>query len=115
VTNDTAFLEQKEGQQRNVILSTTRVGRPLVHEMLFSHLGFRKSTFKQAAPILGATWYPSATPLRPETYCFVASIRGEPVKLLDATDGRVRNRSHGYVRIDPEVSAQMRSYGHPTK
>ena len=83
--------------------------------MLFSHLGFRKSTLKQAAPILGATWYPAATPLHPEAYCFAASIRGEPVKLLDATDGRVRNRYYGYVRIDLEVSAKMYSYGHPTK
>ena len=92
MTNSTAFLAQKGGQQRHVILSTTKVGRPPVHEMPLSHIGFRKSTLKHAAPILGATWYPSATPLRAETYCFVASIRGEPVKLLDAADGRVRNR-----------------------
>lgn len=83
--------------------------------MPFSPVGFRKSTLKQAAPILDATWYPSATPLRAETYCFMASIRGEPVKLLDATDGRVRNRFPDCVRVDLEISAQMRSYGHPTK
>ena len=53
---------------------------------------FRKTTLKQAAPILAATWYTSATPLRPDVYCFLASIREEPVKLLDAADGRVRNR-----------------------
>jgi hypothetical protein len=109
------FLEQKRGPQRNVILSPTRVGQLLIHEMLFCCLGFGKTTLKQAAPILGATWYPSATPTRPEAYCFVTSIRGEPVKLLSATDGRVRNRFPVCAKIDLEDSAQMRSYGHPTK
>ena len=50
-----------------------------------------KSTLKQAALILDTTWYPVATPLLPETYCFVASIHGEPLKLLDTTDGKVSN------------------------
>ena len=59
---------------------------------LVFHVDFRKTTLKQAAPILAATWYTSATPLRPETYCFLASIREEPVKLLNAADGSVRNR-----------------------
>ena len=56
------------------------------------HTDFRHTSLKQAAPILAATWYTSATPLRPEMYCFLASIREEPIKLLDAADGKVRNR-----------------------
>ena len=51
-------------------------------------MGFRKTTLKQAAPILAATWYPSTTLLRPETHYFIVSIREEPVKLLDAADTR---------------------------
>ena len=60
--------------------------------MSISRVGFRKTTLKQAAPILAATWYPPATLLRPETYCFIVSIREETVKLLDAADGRVSKR-----------------------
>jgi hypothetical protein len=44
----------------------------------------------QPSPILDFVWYPSATPKNPAAFCFVASVRESPVKLLDATDGRVR-------------------------
>ncbi|TFK81326.1 WD40 repeat-like protein [Polyporus arcularius HHB13444] len=44
----------------------------------------------QPAPILDYTWYPSATIRDPASFCFVASVRECPVKLLDASDGRLR-------------------------
>lgn len=47
-------------------------------------------SFCQPAPILDFIWYPTATPLDPASFCFVASVRECPVKLLDASDGRVR-------------------------
>ncbi|PPQ84708.1 hypothetical protein CVT25_014060 [Psilocybe cyanescens] len=46
--------------------------------------------FAQAAPILDFIWYPTATPLDPASFCFVAAVRECPVKLLDASDGRLR-------------------------
>ncbi|TFK48131.1 WD40 repeat-like protein [Heliocybe sulcata] len=47
-------------------------------------------TIEQAAPILDYAWYPSASRFTPVSYCFVASVRECPVKLLDAVDGRLR-------------------------
>ncbi|KAF7303533.1 hypothetical protein MIND_00582500 [Mycena indigotica] len=44
----------------------------------------------QAAPIVDYTWYPTASSLSPPTFCFAASVRETPVKLLDASDGRLR-------------------------
>ncbi|KII94406.1 hypothetical protein PLICRDRAFT_133117 [Plicaturopsis crispa FD-325 SS-3] len=44
----------------------------------------------QPASILDFIWYPSASSRDPATFCFVASVRECPVKLLDAADGRVR-------------------------
>ncbi|KAF8907598.1 hypothetical protein CPB84DRAFT_1744519 [Gymnopilus junonius] len=46
--------------------------------------------FNQAAPVLDFIWYPMATPRDPATFCFVASVRECPVKLLDGSDGRLR-------------------------
>jgi len=43
----------------------------------------------QPAPIVDYAWYPSATVNNPATFCFLASVRECPVKLLDASDGRV--------------------------
>ncbi|KIY48796.1 WD40 repeat-like protein [Fistulina hepatica ATCC 64428] len=45
---------------------------------------------RQPSPIVDFIWYPSASPLNPAAYCFVASVRECPVKLLDATTGRLR-------------------------
>ena len=45
--------------------------------------------FRQPAPILDYTWYPSASAVNPAAYCFVASVRECPVKLIDASSGRV--------------------------
>lgn len=44
----------------------------------------------QPAPILDFAWYPGATVQSPATHCFLASVRECPVKLLDATSGRLR-------------------------
>ncbi|KAI0262220.1 quinon protein alcohol dehydrogenase-like superfamily [Gloeopeniophorella convolvens] len=44
----------------------------------------------QAASILDYAWYPRATPRDPASFCLVASVRDAPVRLLDATDGRLR-------------------------
>ncbi|KJA24833.1 hypothetical protein HYPSUDRAFT_200108 [Hypholoma sublateritium FD-334 SS-4] len=46
--------------------------------------------FPQPAPVLDFVWYPTATIHDPSTFCFVASVRECPVKLLDASDGRLR-------------------------
>ncbi|KAJ6480378.1 WD40-repeat-containing domain protein [Mycena sanguinolenta] len=50
----------------------------------------------QSAPILDYIWYPTASPATPASFCFVASVRETPVKLLDASDGRLR-ASYGIV------------------
>ncbi|KAH9006272.1 WD40 repeat-like protein [Lactarius hatsudake] len=46
--------------------------------------------FPQAAPILDFIWYPRATPCDASSFCFIASVRESPVRLLDASDGRLR-------------------------
>jgi hypothetical protein len=48
-----------------------------------------RQTFHEPSPILDFAWYPGATPKDPASFCFVASVRECPVKLLDASDGRV--------------------------
>ena len=50
--------------------------------------GFSQSLV-QPSPILDYIWYPFATPLDPASYCFLASVRECPIKLMDASDGRV--------------------------
>ncbi|KAF4571068.1 hypothetical protein EYR36_008395 [Pleurotus pulmonarius] len=47
-------------------------------------------TFPQASPIVEFAWFPSASILNPATFCFAASVRDCPVKLLHGTDGRLR-------------------------
>ncbi|KAI0717784.1 hypothetical protein C8Q72DRAFT_158112 [Fomitopsis betulina] len=46
--------------------------------------------FGQPGPILDFAWYPSAGVTNPAAFCFLSSIRECPVKLLDASDGRLR-------------------------
>ncbi|EJD01202.1 WD40 repeat-like protein [Fomitiporia mediterranea MF3/22] len=48
------------------------------------------SVFRQPSPILDFAWYPGANASNPASYCFLASVRECPVKLLDAADGRLR-------------------------
>ena len=57
---------------------------------LFAGICKSARSFCQPAPILDFIWYPMATPLDPASFCIVASVRECPVKLLDASDGRVR-------------------------
>lgn len=42
------------------------------------------------AALLGMEWYPFATSQRPETFCFVRSVRDVPVALVDGFTGKVR-------------------------
>ncbi|KAI0076849.1 hypothetical protein K474DRAFT_1644216 [Panus rudis PR-1116 ss-1] len=49
-----------------------------------------ETTFPQAAPIVDFAWFPGASVSNPALYCFAASVRESPVKLLDASDGRLR-------------------------
>lgn len=50
--------------------------------------------YPQPAPVLDYIWYPTASLYDPATFCFVASVRECPIKLLDATDGRVSGKSY---------------------
>ncbi|KAJ8073453.1 hypothetical protein PM082_011729 [Marasmius tenuissimus] len=47
-------------------------------------------TLQQPAPIVDFLWYPTASPKDPASFCFVSSVRDSPVKLLDASNGRLR-------------------------
>ncbi|KAG2143580.1 WD40-repeat-containing domain protein [Suillus clintonianus] len=47
-------------------------------------------TFSQSSAAVNFAWYPGASPNNAPSYCFVASVRDCPVKLLDASDGRLR-------------------------
>lgn len=46
-------------------------------------------SFPQPDAINKATWYPSASRTSPVTFCFMTSVRDTPVRLIDASDGRV--------------------------
>ncbi|KIK77675.1 hypothetical protein PAXRUDRAFT_776852 [Paxillus rubicundulus Ve08.2h10] len=47
-------------------------------------------TFAQPAPIVDFIWYPSASRHNLPSYCFVATVRECPVKLLDGRNGGLR-------------------------
>lgn len=49
-----------------------------------------KCTFSQSSAVVNFAWYPGASSNNPPAYCFAASVRDCPVKLLDASDGRLR-------------------------
>ena len=71
----------------------------------------------QSAPILDYAWYPCASARDRASFCFVASVRECPVKLLDASDGRVRTPFSSFlsglgsimVRLIYFCSAQLRA------
>ncbi|KAJ8520737.1 hypothetical protein ONZ45_g2451 [Pleurotus djamor] len=44
----------------------------------------------QPSPIVEYSWFPTASPMDPATFCFAASVRERPVQLLHASDGRLR-------------------------
>ncbi|KAI0944727.1 hypothetical protein AcW1_002366 [Taiwanofungus camphoratus] len=50
----------------------------------------RQRRFSQTSPILDFVWFPTATSKDPASFCFVASVRECPVKLIDGSDGRLR-------------------------
>ncbi|CAE6457583.1 unnamed protein product [Rhizoctonia solani] len=43
----------------------------------------------QPAPILSTAWFPAASSSDPASFCLVAAVRDTPIKLFDASDGRV--------------------------
>jgi len=45
---------------------------------------------QQADAIIDYAWFPRAMVQDPASFCFVASVRESPVRLLDASDGRLR-------------------------
>ncbi|KAK7018084.1 hypothetical protein VNI00_018403 [Paramarasmius palmivorus] len=45
---------------------------------------------RQPSPIVDFLWYPTASSRDHSTFCFVSSVRESPVKLLDASNGRLR-------------------------
>ncbi|KAG1807996.1 uncharacterized protein BJ212DRAFT_1449153 [Suillus subaureus] len=49
-----------------------------------------KRTFSQPSAVVNFAWYPGASSNNAPAYCFVASVRDCPLKLLDASDGRLR-------------------------
>jgi hypothetical protein len=46
-------------------------------------------SFPQSSAVVDFAWYPGASSSNAPAYCFIASVRDCPVKLLDASDGRV--------------------------
>ncbi|TCD60083.1 hypothetical protein EIP91_010768 [Steccherinum ochraceum] len=65
----------------DVTLNCPQVPPSTTPQMSRLHLG---------APIVDFAWYPSATCRDPASFCFVVSVRECPVKLIDASDGRLR-------------------------
>ena len=67
------------------------LGRSPIHPLYPSNRSYAVADpiFRQPAPVLDFTWYPGASITNPALYCLVASVRESPVKLLDATSGKV--------------------------
>jgi hypothetical protein len=62
-------------------------------------------TFTQHAPIVDFTWYPGALRHNLPSYCFVATVRECPMKLLDGRDGRVRHVLSFYGLLESSILA----------
>lgn len=45
---------------------------------------------RQPDTVHAAVWHPAASASTPEAFCFAASVRDTPVRLVDAADGRIR-------------------------
>lgn len=64
---------------------------------------------RQASPVVATQWFPAASRHNPASFCFVASVRETPVKLLDANDGRLRASypivDHRERQIAPHILA----------
>ncbi|WVQ97961.1 hypothetical protein IAU59_005081 [Kwoniella sp. CBS 9459] len=75
----------------SAVLSTTEDRAIRVHTASdLKSLDLTPVVIEQPDAIHSTLWYPSASAHSPETYCFVASIRDTPVRLVDASDGRIR-------------------------
>ncbi|WVR04557.1 hypothetical protein IAU60_001564 [Kwoniella sp. DSM 27419] len=82
-------------QDGSAILSTTEDRVLRVHSIAAVKLDgtddpLPARSTPQPDAIHSTLWYPSASTHTPETFCFVASIRDTPVRLIDANDGRIR-------------------------
>jgi hypothetical protein len=87
--NDSGMSESTaSNDESHANLSSQSPTNPLHFCDSFPHADQIKS-FRQGSPIYDVAWYPLATPTQPAGYCFIASIRDAPVRLLDAGDGRV--------------------------
>ncbi|WWC67852.1 uncharacterized protein I206_101769 [Kwoniella pini CBS 10737] len=73
----------------SAILSTTEDRSTRIHA-LNNEQEFVTKSYQQPDAIHSAIWYPTASISTPETFCFVASIRDTPVRLIDGNDGRIR-------------------------
>ncbi|WRT64862.1 uncharacterized protein IL334_001798 [Kwoniella shivajii] len=73
----------------SAILSTTEDRSIRIHTTN-EDFSLSTKTFNQPDSIHSTLWYPSATTHTPETFCFLASVRDTPVRLIDGNDGRVR-------------------------
>ncbi|KAG8215104.1 hypothetical protein J3R82DRAFT_8555 [Butyriboletus roseoflavus] len=87
---------QLDGPVREQIVPNVRNFRIRPHAHALSAVSrtslslLHTKTFPQSAPIVDFTWYPGASQHNLPTFCFVASVRDCPVKLLDGRDGRLR-------------------------
>ncbi|KAJ3536223.1 hypothetical protein NMY22_g6126 [Coprinellus aureogranulatus] len=70
----------QEAKQYHTQLAEARVGVTALSRLVL----------KQGSPVVDFAWFPSASKIDPATYCFAASVRECPVKLLDATTGKLR-------------------------
>ncbi|ADV24623.1 guanyl nucleotide binding protein, putative [Cryptococcus gattii WM276] len=75
----------------SVVLTTTEDRLFRIHTLSETNLGtFETHQFKQPDSIASSIWFPTASSLVPESFCFMAGIRDNPVKLIDAKTGNVR-------------------------
>ncbi|EAL20959.1 hypothetical protein CNBD5600 [Cryptococcus deneoformans B-3501A] len=75
----------------SAVLTTTEDRLFRIHTLSETSLGtFDTHQFKQPDSITSSIWFPTASSLVPESFCFVAGIRDNPVKLIDAKTGNVR-------------------------
>ena len=57
------------------------------------------SSDQSPAALLGVEWFPSASVYRPETFCFVRSVRDVPVALIDGNTGKVSLACRDYSQV----------------
>ncbi|KAG1760620.1 WD40-repeat-containing domain protein [Suillus occidentalis] len=82
--------ENRSFQLFNICVAHTLVYYPSKHEAGAQLTAHHKRTFSQSSAVVNFAWYPGASSSNAPAYCFVASVRDCPMKLLDASDGRLR-------------------------